>query len=178
MLRLNVFVTGAACCVWYDGLMRHEFLYGNHSCEKNLTAQNIATLYQLGHNAHLRILGESLKHYALHRELQILHYLKHYKMYTVVDISKSNDAYHILQHVRELADCLILQDGAHDFVIEHDDPTEDDSARAKRILSSLRSIEASQEQGKDIRGYFCGLFTPEITQSDLVLRAIIQQARA
>lgn len=158
--------------------MHCEFLYGVHSCGDTLTAEDVATLCALGHNAHVRIFGESLKQYELHRELQILHYLKHYGLYAIVDISGNKDARRIAQHVTELADCLITKGTSHNFVIEHDRPNEDDAARSQRILTSLRNIEAMQERGKNIRGYFCGAYTPTVRHSDIVLQAVIQQAKA
>lgn len=176
MLHLNVFVTGGELRAWYDAYMRHDFLYGAYSFGDILTVDDVAGLHQLGHNAHLRFVHGFPKRHELHQELQILHYLKQYGIQTVVDISNSKDVHRVSQHVRELADILITKEGQYNFVIEHDDPTADDSIRARRIVSSLRSIEASQAQGKNTQGYFCGSFHPEIRQSDIVFRAIIQQA--
>lgn len=177
MLRLSVFVIGGELRAWYDAYMRHDFLYGAYSLGGVLTVDDVATLYRLGHNAHLRFIQGSLKRHELHQELQILHYLKQYGIQTVVDISNNKDVHRISQHLRELSDILITKEGQYNFVIEHDDPAEDDSVRARRVVSSLRSIEASQAQGENTQGYFCGCFHLEIRQSDVVFQAIIRQAQ-
>lgn len=158
--------------------MYYGFLYGVHSFETLLTAQDVARLRHLGHTAHLRILKDSLKHREIHQELQILHYLKHYGLVTIVDISNSKDVHMVSQYLRELADVLLVEYGNHGFVVESDSGEEDDIARAHRIRTSLRAIEAAQAQGENIRGYFAGSFVPRIRHSDLVLQAIIRQATA
>ncbi len=157
--------------------MHHGFLYGVHSSETALSAHDVAQLHQLGHTAHLRIIGDSLKRHELHRELQVLHYLKHYGLVTIVDVSNSKDVQKNSQHLRELADVLLVAFGGHGLVIEHDEIDEDDVARAHRIRASLRAIEVAQARGEHIRGYFAGSYVPVVRHSDLVLQAIIRQAQ-
>ncbi len=158
--------------------MHRSFLYGVHSRENILTAQDVEMMYRLGHTAHLRIITAPLKRHEFHRESQILHYLKHYGITTIVDSSNSKDVHKIFQHLCERTDHFVGVGNRSNItiVVEHDGLYEEDVCRAARIRASLRTIEASQEQGAYIRGYFAGAFVPKIRPSDIVFQAIIQQA--
>lgn len=158
--------------------MRRGFLYGTHSSKIDISPSNAATMRQLGYNAHVRIIDQPLLPHELHRELQIFHYLKHYGIQIVVDISSNPDARRIAQHLREIVDICITNDTKNLFVIDYADADEADDVRAYRIQSTLRSIEVSQERGLGIRGYFCGEFNSLVRPSDMVFWAIIQQAQS
>lgn len=157
--------------------MHHVFHYGFHSTGTSLTPHDASRLFSLGHTAHLRFIPHALKLHQLHQERTALHALRHYGLYVIVDISNNKDVRSISQQLRGFADSIILPGELHQFIVEHDTDEEDDAARAHRIRSALRSIEAAQAQGEDIRGYFAGSLHPEIRQSDIVFRAIIEQAK-
>lgn len=158
--------------------MRRGFLYGTHSSKIGISASDAATMRQLGHNAHVRIIDQSLLPHELHLEIQNFHYLKHYGIQVLVDISSNPDARRIAQHVREIVDIFITNDIKTLFEIDYANANEADDIRAHRIRSALRSIEVSQERGLGIRGYFCGEFNSLIRPSDIVFQAIIQQAQS
>lgn len=185
MVRLIAFAIGGGYLAWYDAAMHHPFLYGAHSFQTELTAQNIATLYQLGHTAHVRVVNGSLKRYELRRELQILHYLRHYGVLTLVDILNNKNVHYVSQHMRECIDYRI--DGGQDFIVSsssdihqllsfqhHSKPVIVLEHDPHDIVASLRCIEAAQEQGVNIQGYFYRSSTAAIRPSDLIFRAVIR----
>lgn len=158
--------------------MGHAFHYGVHSSKVDISAEDAYRLSWLGHTSHLRIIEGVLPRHELYRELTVLHFLRHYGMFTIVDISNTEDVRRISQHMQPLADVLLVHQGPHPFVIDHASDDENDSDRADRIRSRLRSIEGRQREGEHIRGYFCDAFVPGIRRSDLVLQAIIKQAQS
>jgi hypothetical protein len=158
--------------------MRRGFLYGTHSSKIDISASDAAIMRQLGHNAHVRIIDQPLLPHELHCEMQNFHYLTHYGIQVLADIASNPDAHRIAQHLREIVDIFIINDTKNLFVIDHADEGEADDIRANRIRTALRSIEASQERGLGIRGYFCGEFNSLVQPSDTVFQAIIQQAQS
>lgn len=169
--------------------MDRGFLYGVYSFQTILAEKDAARLHQLGHSAHLRILGERLKRHELYREQQALQYLRQYKILTFVDIMNTKNARHISQHLRELADYWIDSNQEIALCIDPNFSTLHSHKNNGRpmfilertpsdVVSSLRLIEDAQAQGVNIQGYFCGSLGTEIRPNDLIFRAIIRQAQS
>lgn len=169
--------------------MDRGFLYGVHSFQTILAEKDAERLHQLGHSAHLRVIGEHLKRHEMYREQQALQYLRQYKILAFVDVTNTKDVRHISQHLRELADVWI--DGNQEitlcidpnFSTLHsyqyiDRPIFVLERTPSDVVSSLRLIEDAQARGANIRGYFCSSMEDHAHPHDVILRAVIEQAGA
>jgi hypothetical protein len=168
--------------------MHHgPFLYGASSAGEQIRVHDATRAYQIGHRAHYRTIAGRLRPHELHREQEGLHFLRHYGIQTFVAVPA--------EHLRVLSQQLsgfvdYWVAGSQEFTVlttpnysslihmQHSspliivDPTEGD------IRERLRAIEAAQQEGVNIRGYFSGPISSEVHESEIVLRAIIQQAQS
>lgn len=168
--------------------MHHgPFLYGASSADEPIRVQDAERAYIIGHRAHYRTIAGRLRPHELHREQEGLHFLRHYGLTTFVAVPTEH--LHVLsQQLSGFVDYWVTGNQAFTVLTSPDyaslihmqhsspliivDPTDGD------IRERLRSIEAAQKEGVNIRGYFSGPLSSEVGESDILLRAIIQQAQS